>query len=246
MVNNQIGLIKESYPLIKEICSDVYAALSLVFPQLPAYVTARRAECLVAACKATQEKLKSAGITRESQRACTLKLGLPWLEWVSLEEDSSLRDLWANLLANEINPDKPEPRTAFLSILRDLSPLDAQILNTVYEEVKRLTDKTSHGQYVPTPLVIFFDINEISRILDAEYFDIRVSVQNLKRCSLISDLPIMQKIMPPEAKPITSAPTARVSFQNNAIVPPDPNKFKLTELGCLFLDTCVADAGQTT
>ena len=67
MADNQIGLIKESYPLIKEICGDVYEALSLVFPQLPAYVTARRAECLVAACKATQEKLKSAGITRESQ-----------------------------------------------------------------------------------------------------------------------------------------------------------------------------------
>ena len=246
MADIPIGPIKESYPVMKEICGGVYAGLSLVFPQIPAYVAARKAEALLAACKASQEKLRAAGISLESQRACTLKLGLPWIEWASLEEDPSLRDLWANLLANELNPNKPEPRTAFISIIRDLSTLDAQLLNKVYAEARRATTKAPFMPYVPTPLVMFFDIRGFAKTLGVQEFDVRVSVQNLKRCSLINDLPIMHKIEPREAQQIGGVTTgSRVFFQHTELVPPDPNKFRLTELGCLFLDTCVADAGQT-
>ncbi len=245
MADNHIGPIKDSYSVMKEICGGVYAGLSLIFPQIPAYVASRQAECLLAACKASQEKLRAASISLESQRACTLKLGLPWIEWASLEEDPSLRDLWANLLANELNPNKPEPRTAFISIIKDLSPLDAQLLNKVYKDARRATTKAPFMPYAPTPLVMFFDTRVLAKTSDAEDFDVRVSIQNLKQCSLIDDLPVMQKIEPREAKQIGGATTgSRVFFQHTALVPPDPNKFRLTELGCLFLDSCVADAGQ--
>lgn len=236
--NISVVPIKDSYDVIKDLTYNVYVGLSFVFPQLPAYVAARKAENLLRICKASQEKLKSAGISVESQRQCTLKLGLPWIEWASLEEDTSLQELWANLLANALNPNEPVPRIAFLSIIRDLSSLDAQVLDITLAEINRISAKK--------PLDLFFDIRGIAQLLSQNISDIEVCVQNLKRCALVNDLPIRHQL---EYQPVVQrrspGNSQEMYAKGNRIISPAPYKFRLTELGRLFLCACVADAGQT-
>lgn len=61
------------------------------------------------------------------------KLALPIIECASLEENNDLQDLWVRLLVNAMNPDHEHlVRSAFIQILRELEPLDAYTLNTIF------------------------------------------------------------------------------------------------------------------
>ena len=63
----------------------------------------------------------------------SLKTLVPILEFGSLEEDESMQDRWAALLANAADP-TPETSVppAFPDILRQLSPEDAMVLDRIY------------------------------------------------------------------------------------------------------------------
>lgn len=77
--------------------------------------------------------LKEVGIS-EPTRAVPLKLALPILQGASIEEDDWLQDQWARLLVNAANKDSGvEVHRSFVSILSELSPLEAQILNVIYD-----------------------------------------------------------------------------------------------------------------
>lgn len=130
--------VQEAYQVICDVASKVYEGLSLVFPVIPGWVAEHRAECLINVTRKTQEKLDRCGIPKDHLRHCSLKLGIPWVENASLEDDESLQELWANLLANALNPDfKEEIRTAFLGIIKELSILDARILNLFMRLIDR-------------------------------------------------------------------------------------------------------------
>ncbi|MGX4641724.1 Abi-alpha family protein [Massilia sp. SYSU DXS3249] len=80
----------------------------------------------------TRELLSELGIAHPT-RAVPLKFAVPLLEQASLEEDDSLQDLWAHLLVNAANASSPvEMRRAFISILEQLTSLDALILLKIY------------------------------------------------------------------------------------------------------------------
>lgn len=57
-----------------------------------------------------------------------LKVIVPYLDNVSLEEDESLQDAWANLFTNYIDSDINLLSTVYPSILSQISSLDLQIL----------------------------------------------------------------------------------------------------------------------
>jgi hypothetical protein len=59
---------------------------------------------------------------------------VPLLEAGSLEEDETMSDRWAALLANAANPetDSPSVEPSFPEILRQLTPRDAAILDSVF------------------------------------------------------------------------------------------------------------------
>jgi hypothetical protein len=62
-----------------------------------------------------------------------LKVGIPLIEAASLEDDDRLQDLYARLLATATNPDsKVKARRAFVSILRELGPLEVLLLDRIY------------------------------------------------------------------------------------------------------------------
>ena len=66
-------------------------------------------------------------------RPIPLKLAIPLLEAASLEDDDSLQDLWARLLVNAGNEQsRTTLQRAFISILEQLTPLEASILQKIY------------------------------------------------------------------------------------------------------------------
>ena len=79
-----------------------------------------------------QEILDESGLKAPTQNV-SMKILIPILQGATLEENDSLQDIWANLLVNAANASfGEEVRSSYISILEQLSPLDAQILNTLY------------------------------------------------------------------------------------------------------------------
>lgn len=86
----------------------------------------------------TKEMLKDAGI---SPRQVALKLLYPLIQNGVLEEDDSLQDKWAALLANSCKEGN-EVLPSFPEILKQITPAEAQFLDSAYEEI-------SEGGYGP-------------------------------------------------------------------------------------------------
>ena len=62
------------------------------------------------------------------------KLAIPIIENATLEDDDSLQDIWANLLATAMSPKRPAKiKSSFIEIVKQLDPEDAKILKKVYE-----------------------------------------------------------------------------------------------------------------
>jgi hypothetical protein len=67
-------------------------------------------------------------------RKVSLQIAIPLIQGGSLEENDFLQDRWAALLVNAADASSNiEVRRAFISILEDLTPLDAILLEKIYE-----------------------------------------------------------------------------------------------------------------
>lgn len=76
-----------------------------------------------------QEFLRLAGLSSPT-RPVPLKLAIPLIQGATLEEDDNLQDRWAALLVNAANANfKGEVRRSYVTILEQLTPLDAQVLD---------------------------------------------------------------------------------------------------------------------
>jgi hypothetical protein len=70
------------------------------------------------------------------------KLAFPIIENASFEEDDELQDLWANLLASAVDPNrKATIRSAFIDILKQLEVVDVHVLSAIFEETRRTEDQ---------------------------------------------------------------------------------------------------------
>jgi hypothetical protein len=79
-----------------------------------------------------QEFLELSGIEVPT-RPVPIKLMIPILQGATLEEDDSLQDRWAALLVNAANAEfTGEVRRSYATILEQLTPLDAHILDVLY------------------------------------------------------------------------------------------------------------------
>ena len=76
--------------------------------------------------------LSERGLSQPSRKV-PLQIAIPLIQGGSLEEDDRLQDRWAALLANAADAAAQiEVRRAFISILEDLTPLDASLLDKIY------------------------------------------------------------------------------------------------------------------
>lgn len=73
------------------------------------------------------------GLTKPS-RTIPLSFAIPLLQEAAMEDDDYLQDHWAMLLVNAADVTSGvEIRRTFISILRDLSPFDALMLDKIYQ-----------------------------------------------------------------------------------------------------------------
>lgn len=100
----------------------------------------KRAENALVLQARYEAKARELGYEKLS-RPVPLSLEVPLLEAATLEDDDDLRDRWVNLLLNFANPDSGVSlQKSFVSILRELSPLEARLLDAIYA-----IDTTSAG-----------------------------------------------------------------------------------------------------
>jgi Abortive infection alpha len=79
-----------------------------------------------------QRKVKAAGFEQQELGQVDLTKLFPILEWGSIATDDSMQERWASLLANAIvDPEGFSHSSA--EILRQLDPLDARMLDLLYE-----------------------------------------------------------------------------------------------------------------
>lgn len=140
------------------------------------------------------KQLEDAGIT--AHRVAP-KILYPILEGISLEEDAYLKEKWTKLLASSIA--KGELHPSYISILSDLSPLDAKVLQAISDGEKTATRYSVGEHIILENIAESLKVKEITEKvrqhldLNPEEIErrenslllIRESVDNLKRLNLI-------------------------------------------------------------
>lgn len=131
-----------------------------------------------------QRKLREMGVAGETHPV-PLSFGMPLLEKATLEDDETLQEMWAGLLASAVDPSQTNPpRRAFVNILANLEPLDAQILQFLGKQGWNLFDATRHPQVAVDPdkapgMPRGFNVERLSESLRVEENAIRLSLLNL-------------------------------------------------------------------
>lgn len=209
--------IRDVFEISKELLGYGYDAIGFLFPEIPSKITARKANNLIRIMRSAQAKLDEAKLKPEEREAISLKLGLPFIEKASLEEDPTLQELWANLLANALNPNHSEEiRTIFVDIIHSLSPFDALILNAF---------NISRHPLIPKPLnQTMVKTNEGYKEFPTKIVEDSLAV--LKSLDLLTDVTISEEVF----------------LGNSGIVRQEA--LHLTPLGILFIDACVKDASK--
>ena len=112
----------------------------------------------------------------------SLKLFVPLLESSSLEEEELMKDKWAALLANAINPDyKEEIRPSYVGILKELSPTEVRLLDKMCEELNK---KLPEDKYED-----MFSFDNICKYLDLSEEEYYIMSDNLIRLNLCQSAP---------------------------------------------------------
>ncbi|MEK0452597.1 MAG: hypothetical protein AGIKBDMD_00533 [Synergistaceae bacterium] len=178
--------------------------------------------------------LKKRGITNKEQlRDITTKFGLLYVEGASVEDEPELQELWAKLLVNALDPHfEGDIRVSFMSIIKDLTSLDIKILDIMNSEFLKYRKGTKIFD-------IYFSAKALSRMLSVSDFIIRASIDNLKRCQLVENTQTRTTNILQVARPIGRVIT-RNSNNDKMLVPPNPDHFVISALGCLFIDACIA------
>ena len=100
-------------------------------------ISARRFRNLIPIVIEAKRQLANAGL---SPHEVPLKIIHPLLEAASLEEDESLRERWAALLANSArSDDSGEILASFPAILKELSSREVRFLSALYQQVEAKT-----------------------------------------------------------------------------------------------------------
>lgn len=136
--------------------------------------------------KKTQSLLVEYGL-HAPDKAIPLKIAIPIFQAATMEEDDFLQDQWANLLINASSSQfEQEVKRVHISILENLSSLDAHVLNLIYsiplDEGSATRIATTS---LPERVFIANDNNRYEKKLPKE---IILSLSNLTRLGCIEPL----------------------------------------------------------
>jgi hypothetical protein len=112
-------------------------------------------------------------VEREPQ-SVPLKTLLPLLDAASLEEEASMSFRWASLLANAADPmQRVQVQVGFVEVLRQLNPIDAQVLETA-AQIKPINN--------PGGLPGFVQVTSLNKwVEDVSDTALAISIGNLTR-----------------------------------------------------------------
>ena len=190
--------VKETYEVICDLAPKVKRGLANTFAVLKGVITEQQAKIFGRVTRRVQELLDTAGVQPDEIRPCPLMLGALWTERASLEENPTLQELWARLMANALNPNfREEIRIAFVSIILELSPLDALILRVLHDMER--DKKEMRRERFAVPYHAFFPPDEFSynnrygepfreALNGAEWDKVKVALDNLIRLRLIDNV----------------------------------------------------------
>jgi hypothetical protein len=104
-----------------------------------------RIERAIALHDKTTRNLNSKGITNFN--AVAPKIGIPLIESATIEDNDDIQALWANMLANAMNPNfDGKIERKYISILQDMSLTDVKIFNYVMSMYLREKSDKLHTQ----------------------------------------------------------------------------------------------------
>jgi len=114
-------------------------------------------------------------------RKVSLKTLVPILEEGSLEEDESMSDRWASLLATAADPSSTiSVQPSFPEVLKELSPKEALILDKIFDMV--VSENIPRNQWAYRGAA-GDSVKEVLRLSDDEY---EIAIDNLYRLRLCS------------------------------------------------------------
>ncbi|MHB1664257.1 MAG: Abi-alpha family protein [bacterium] len=129
-----------------------------------------------------KEFLNQKGIDLKHVKKILPKTLLLILENGSLEEEDKIQDKWAALLANAADPNnKYSVNPSFAEILKELSPLEVELLDTMFDKVNQdeIANKTE----------IFFEKEEVCpNIEESQYAILLDNLFRLNLCQPIVSL----------------------------------------------------------
>jgi hypothetical protein len=113
-------------------------------------------------------------------KAVNLKIFVPLLEAGALEEDIDMAERWAALLASAANPkNKYALEPSFIDILRQLSPIQARIVEVVYQQLD--LNKIPEDDWNQRGILAI----GLQQVLNIERAQFQLAVDNLARLRLI-------------------------------------------------------------
>ncbi|MBL0147105.1 MAG: DUF4393 domain-containing protein [Chitinophagaceae bacterium] len=131
-----------------------------------------------------EKYVKAKGI---NPKKIPIKTLVPLLEYSSLEEENSLKEMWTKLLVNSIDPlNTSLNQNIYIEILKQMSPHDAKILEFINKKVKH-SDLNFRINFVSFEIII----KKFEAIPEKECYLI---LENLARLQLIEPMaPVQSK-----------------------------------------------------
>jgi len=143
-------------------------------------LTYMRWERQVRFIKRSEDLLNEVGISSPT-RPVPMKIAIPLIQAASLEEDDDLQDRWAKLLVNAGNANSGVVvKRSYISILEDLSPMDAKILEKICSV--GLLDEVILTYKLPDEAVI----SQTNNFYAEPSRDVELSLSNLMRLGCIT------------------------------------------------------------
>ena len=131
--------------------------------------------------KRSEDFLNEMGLSNPT-RPVPMKLAIPLIQAASLEEDDDLQDRWAKLLVNAGNANSGVVvKRSYISILEDLSPMDARILEKICS-VALQEDESILAYKLPDEAVIYKN----NMLFPEPSQDVQLSLSNLMRLGCIT------------------------------------------------------------
>lgn len=128
-----------------------------------------------------KEKVNQVGIA--PQAIPKAKVLLPAIESASLETDDDLRDIWANLIANELIGANVHPE--FPSVLSRLDSHDAMVLSEIAEQSNKKVVKLAAKHFATATTIAAFLQNDFALRVKQEGALSDFSTEHLERLNLI-------------------------------------------------------------